>query len=367
MICRVEKKEIEEIKPTNILTQTPFWARVKHEQGYFPNGYHLTISKDILNPNATPNLKIQDDLLVLIKRVSASQCFAYVPYGPKLEPKFEQQGVFLEALSEVLRPFFPKNCVFIRYDLMWENQWAKEDNFFDSSGNWVGPPPHHTQEFRVNFNTTQWNLKKSPRDILPKNTFFLDLTKKEHELLHNMRYNTRYNIRQSERKGIRIKEYGIEKLDEWYDLYTETAIRNNMILHDKQYFSTILTNQDSDKNGVNVSLLMAEDEDEFLASMFLVLSRKRGTYLFGASSSSKRHLMASYGLQWEAIKKSKKYGCSEYDMFGCAPNLNRTHPLHGVHVYKKGFGGKIYHRMGCWDYPYMKKDYELIKALEVNN
>lgn len=60
--------------------------------------------------------------------------------------------------------------------------------------------------------------------------------------------------------------------------------------------------------------------------------------------------MASYALQWESIKIAKAYGCTEYDMFGSAPNLKKNHPLHGVHVYKKGFGGNLYHRMGCWDY-----------------
>jgi lipid II:glycine glycyltransferase (peptidoglycan interpeptide bridge formation enzyme) len=112
---------------------------------------------------------------------------------------------------------------------------------------------------------------------------------------------------------------------------------------------------------------MAEAEGINLASMFLALSNKRGTYLYGASTSHKKEMMASYALQWEAIKKAKSYGCEEYDMFGCAPNLNRTHPLHGVHIYKKGFGGKLYHRMGCWDYPYRQKEYELIRTLEMKN
>ena len=75
--------------------------------------------------------------------------------------------------------------------------------------------------------------------------------------------------------------------------------------------------------------------------------------------------MASYSLQWESIRIAKEWGCSEYDMFGSAPNLNQAHPLHGVHIYKKGFGGNIYHRMGCWDYPYNKKLYNLYRVQEI--
>jgi lipid II:glycine glycyltransferase (peptidoglycan interpeptide bridge formation enzyme) len=112
---------------------------------------------------------------------------------------------------------------------------------------------------------------------------------------------------------------------------------------------------------------MADLDDEILASMFLVLSNKRGIYLFGASSSDNRQSMASYALQWESIKRAKNNGCLEYDMFGCAPNLSRSHPLYGVHLYKKGFGGRLFHRMGCWDYPFLKNDYDLMIAQEMNN
>jgi len=53
----------------------------------------------------------------------------------------------------------------------------------------------------------------------------------------------------------------------------------------------------------------------------LVLSNKRGTYLFGTSSSGNKNMLASYVLQWESIKMAKAWGCIEYDMFGSAPNL----------------------------------------------
>jgi lipid II:glycine glycyltransferase (peptidoglycan interpeptide bridge formation enzyme) len=367
MICSLEKKEIEEIRPTNILPQTTFWGELKSKQGFIPCAFELTVSKNLLYNSSNSSVKINDDILVLIKYIDANRCYAYVPYGPKLEPDFENHGVFLEQLSEVLKQKLPSNCVFIRYDLMWQNQWAVEDDYFDETGNWIGPPHSKTQEFRVNFKTENWNLKKSPNDILPKNTFFLDLTLKESDLLYNMRYNTRYNIRKALNKGIKIKEYSIEQIDDWYNLFRETAIRQNLPMHHKEYFTSILKNQDNTKKGVNVKMLMAERNGTFLASMFLVLSNKRATYLYGASSSDKKDLMASYALQWESLKIAKNLGCLEYDMFGSAPNINQKHPLSGIHIYKKGFGGDLFHRMGCWDYPYNHEIYELYKMHEFNN
>lgn len=367
MICSLNKKEIEEIKPTNILPQTTFWGRLKRKQGFIPFGFELTVSKDLLTNSENSLIKVKDDILVLIKYIDADHCYAYIPYGPKLEPDFENHGLFLEQLSEVIRPQLPSNCVFIRYDLMWQNQWAAEDEYFDESGSWLGPPESQTQEFRVNFKTQNWNLKKSPNDILPKNTFFLDLTLKEKDLLYNMRYNTRYNIRSAHKKGVEIKEYGIDQIDNWYNLYRETAVRQNLPMQNKEYFASILRNQDCTKNGVQVKMLMADLEETFLASMFLAVSNKRATYLYGASSSNNKNLMASYALQWESLKMAKNLGCTEYDMFGSAPNVNQKHPLRGIHIYKKGFGGNLFHRMGCWDYPYLHKIYELYKMHEFKN
>jgi lipid II:glycine glycyltransferase (peptidoglycan interpeptide bridge formation enzyme) len=365
MICEIEKKDIEAFNSTNILTQTPFWGRVKKNQGFIPKGFELTISKDLLVSEGNSLEKKGEDLLVLIKYISHNTCFAYVPYGPKLEPAFENQGLLLEQLSETIQPKLPPNCIFIRYDLAWENQWAAEEEYFDSAGNWVGAPPNHTQEYRLNFSTVNWNLQKSLAENLPTNTFFLDLTLGENDLLYNMRYNTRYGVRKANKKGIKVCEYGIEHIGEWYKLYLDTAIRHNMPAQNQAYFSTILKNQDNSKKGVTVKMLMADMDGEFLSSMFLVLSKTRGTYLYGASTSCKNNLMASYALQWESIKIAKKWGCTEYDMFGSAPNLNQNHPLHGVHIYKKGFGGNLYHRMGCWDYPYHQKMYDLFRLQEI--
>lgn len=364
MPCRLEIKDIELINPTNILPQTSFWGRIKHAQGFIPKGFELSVSKELMNPLVNGASRINDDLLIFIKYINSTQCFAYVPYGPEIEPVFENQGVFLEELSEVLRSYLPPECLFIRYDLKWQNQWSKDDEYFDQNGNWLGPPDTGVQEFRVNFKTENWNLRKSPVDVLPKNTFFLDLSRSDEDLLYNMRYNTRYNIRRGLKKGIRIQEYGIDQINEWYKLYAETALRHDMPMQNEQYFSSILQNQDNTKKGVHIKMLMADCDGQFLASMFLALTNKRGVYLYGASSGTQDNLMASYSLQWEAIKTAKRWGCTEYDMFGSAPNLNSNHPLHGVHIYKKGFGGKLYHRMGCWDYPYKIKEYELYKIHE---
>ncbi len=365
MHCAVETKDIREIENSNIPQQTSFWAELKNRQGMEPLAFHYSISENLLSPAGGSKKAVEHDLLVLVQYIDARHCFAYVPYGPKDEPDFENHGLFLEELSEVLRPHLPENCILVRYDLPWENQWAQEDDFYDAKGNWIGPPAVQSQEFRVNFNTRNWKLRKSHTDILPSNTLFLDLNQTHEKLLRNMKAKTRYNIRLSFRKGVNVQSYGIEKLDEWYQLYSETAKRNSITLHPKEGFRDVLDN--NPENNVETQLLMAVQDGEYLAALFLLLSKKRGTYLFGASSGRKRNLMATYAVQWEAIKRAREAGCNEYDMFGIAPNANPAHPLYGLNRFKLGFGGRQYHRMGCWDYPLDVEKYQTFRAQEVNN
>jgi lipid II:glycine glycyltransferase (peptidoglycan interpeptide bridge formation enzyme) len=84
-------------------------------------------------------------------------------------------------------------------------------------------------------------------------------------------------------------------------------------------------------------------------------------YLYGASSSVKRNLMASYGVQWKAIQWARARGCKTYDLWGVpdeAPDVleaqfqNRSDGLWGVYGFKRGWGGEIMRSLGAWDRVY---------------
>jgi lipid II:glycine glycyltransferase (peptidoglycan interpeptide bridge formation enzyme) len=77
--------------------------------------------------------------------------------------------------------------------------------------------------------------------------------------------------------------------------------------------------------------------------------------------------MATYALQWEAIQRAKARGCTEYDMFGISSKPEPSHPLYGLYRFKRGFGGTIFHRMGCWDYPLNTELYERYRTAEMTS
>lgn len=359
MKLQIKSKTIKNINKTPVFQQTAFWAKVKQKHGIAAKAFDFKVEASDLYAKPTRQSYILDDLLILFPSIDYEYKIAYVPHGPTVKPSKENQGVFLEELSESLRPYLPSKCLMLRYDLLWESPWAKEDFYFNRNGDWIGPPPKVNQEMRLNFDTQKWNLKKANTNILPSDTIFLNLKKGTDQLLKEMKPKTRYNINLSQRKGVKVRRTDINDLDIWYKLYQETCIRNRIYLQDIEYFQAVLATKTSDtKSPAEVELLIAEIYDTPLAAMFLVFSGQRATYLYGASSSIKRNYMPTYALQWDAIKRAKNRGCTEYDMFGVAPKPDHAHPLYGLYRFKKGFGGNLFHRMGCWDYPFNESTYK---------
>lgn len=366
MLTDIHLKEVLDLYRTPIVQQTALWSQVKNKLGFRSIAINFKSRKaDLYNEKSKEY--IHSDILIILQQIDANHTVAYVPYGPELEPGEEIQGEFLEELSECLRSYLPSGCILIRYDLNWKSYWAKSDENFDENGIWKGPPENRIQEIRFNINTQNWNFRKASGNILPSNTIYIDLRNDTAQLLQNMKPKTRYNIGLSHRKGVEVKCIGLENLDIWYKLYQETASRNYLHLNDIKYFSAVLKAQMKiTDTSTDVMLLVAECEEHPLAAMFLVISDKRASYLYGASSSENRNLMGTYALQWEAIQIAKARGCTEYDMFGVAPNPSPSHPLYGLYKFKIGFGGEMYHSIGCWDYPLHQEAYQYFCSLELS-
>ncbi len=367
MELNIEKKSIVDVYDTPIIQQTSFWSRVKRKQGLQSFAFDYRARNSDLYLNVGGYSTTCADFLLFLQYFNERDCVAYIPYGPEVEPSEENQGVFLEELSESLRSFLPRECIAIRYDLNWRSHWGKKSDYAPD-GSWCGAPDKVYQEFKLNFDTRNGNLLKSNNDILPSNTIIVDTRAAEAEILARMKPKTRYNIGLAHRKGVEVRLGTIDDLKVWYDLYTETARRNGLYVNDIKYFYSVFATKMEDQTlPVNVKLLIAYVDNVPLAAMFLLISSHRATYLYGASSSQMRSFMPTYAMQWEAIRIAKAYGCSEYDMFGIAPNAEPSHPMYGLYKFKSGFGGELFHQMGCWDYPLDGDKFALVQASEMSN
>jgi lipid II:glycine glycyltransferase (peptidoglycan interpeptide bridge formation enzyme) len=195
MLFNVCCKDTEELYETPIVQQTAFWSDVKAQLGAGTLGVNFKARQsDLFHRSTEDKTIIFSDILAVIRQIDRYHSIAYIPYGPELEPSEEFQGMFLEELSESIRPFLPKDCILIRYDLCWQSYWAKDEEHFDENGIWKGQPDSLSQEFRFNFNTHRWNFKKAYFNILPSNTIYLDLTQDADAILRKMKSKTRYNI-----------------------------------------------------------------------------------------------------------------------------------------------------------------------------
>jgi lipid II:glycine glycyltransferase (peptidoglycan interpeptide bridge formation enzyme) len=356
MEVRIEQKPTRELIPTPVPQQTPFWAQFKKNLGVSASAFDLH----------TTSIG-SDDMLVLYQHVGDDSYIGYVPYGlAALEPDDGSKGALLEQVSESLRPYVDKRCIALRFDLAWKSPWAGDQEYYAPDGDWLGPPKPEHQEIRLNFTTENWNLRKAQTDILPPDTFFVDLSSDENVIRSRMKPKTRYNIGLSQRRGVQVRPGNREDLPIWYALYTQTCRRNGIFLHAAEFFTSLFETEDQKQSRQQgVELLIAEAGGVPAAAMFLLYSGSRATYLYGASSNESRRDMPAYALQWEAIRRAKSFGCTAYDLFGTAPTSAPSHPMHGLHRFKKGFGGSEYHRMGCWDYPLDTQRYSLFQASEM--
>jgi lipid II:glycine glycyltransferase (peptidoglycan interpeptide bridge formation enzyme) len=307
--------------------QSCFWGKFKERFGWKPFGFLVEWENEV-----TP-------LLVLCRRLAPGFVFAYVPWGPQLPDGFSRDDTerteTLASLASGLRSFLPRTAAFIRFDPPWFSKEAKEkDGTRDPSQiPALGAP-----------------FRRAGADIQPPDTVIVDLSPPMEEIFAGMKAKWRYNARLAVKKGLVIRDCGIEDLGVFYNLLTETAERDGIAIHGMEYYTALF--ETCRDRGVIIKLYLAEHEGDVLAGIVVLRRKDQAVYLYGASSNVKRNFMAPYALQVKAMEDAKASGCTSYDLFGIPPDDDPSHPMHGLYQFKTGTGGHIIHRPGSWDYAY---------------
>jgi lipid II:glycine glycyltransferase (peptidoglycan interpeptide bridge formation enzyme) len=178
----------------------------------------------------------------------------------------------------------------------------------------------------------------------------------------------RYNSGLALNRGVSIRQScGVptEDLKNFYALLEETARRDGIAIHSLEYYRGLFVHAaEWPGGGQELRLYTASHEGEDIAAIVVLLRGTEAVYLYGASSSRKRNLMAPHALQMKAMEDAMAAGCLTYDLFGIAPNADPSHPMAGLYSFKTGFGGKIIHRPGSWDYVYRPLVYRLFRSAE---
>ena len=198
---------------------------------------------------------------------------------------------------------------------------------------------------------------RKKKQVQPRTTSFIDLTKSLDELLAGFEEKTRYNIRLSEKKGVRIREASNEEgIEIFYKIYRETCRRDVFLIHPKSYYLK-LKGALIDRRMANV--FIADFQGQPIAALFAFRFGSRVWYMYGASSNEFRNVMPNHALHWHLIKWAKEKGLKVYDLWGAPLDPAADHPLFGVFRFKKGFNGESKSWIGAYDLPFDDLTYTL--------
>ncbi|MCX5726485.1 MAG: peptidoglycan bridge formation glycyltransferase FemA/FemB family protein [Candidatus Saganbacteria bacterium] len=199
---------------------------------------------------------------------------------------------------------------------------------------------------------------RKKKQIQPRTTFLIDITRPLPDILASFEEKTRYNIRLSQKKGVTVVDASNgEGIRAFYNIYQETAGRENFLIHPLSYYEEARRALVEPGFG---KVFLAKYKGEPIAGIFLFNFGERVWYMYGASKSSHRELMPNHSLHWHVIEWAKKAGYKTYDLWGIPSNPSEGHPLFGVYRFKKGFNGKLVKFIGAYDLPFNKFMYHLI-------
>mgnify|MGYP001359780522 CR=1 FL=1 len=357
--------------------QSAFWGRFK--EGFGWKARHFIVEAASLPGQAR---LASCGLLVMERSLYPGLRFAYVPHGPAADLAPDERVAWLVGLAAALKPLLPASTLFLRFDPPWYEVETVSDNARpvtagsdgDESAADEGKTPAIGAAVAVLRPVLDKPFRHAAADIQPPDTVLLDLSSGDAAILEGMKPKWRYNIRLAEKKGVTVSEARASgdwrpALSKFYELYRETSERDHIALHPESYYRALfeLAAQEGQGSGPrfpDLRIWTASHEGEALAAIITIFWGSQAVYLYGASSNEKRNLMPAYALQWAAIKAARDAGCSEYDFYGIPPTDDPDHPMAGLYRFKTGFGGKIVHRAGSWDYPLRPVAYSAFRTAE---
>ena len=349
--------------------QTEFWANFKGRHGW-KTYFFIFDGENISKVDSFKECKENEKCLSVLVRSFSLKIkkfsIAYIPMSPEFSSNEEnlRQNFFneLESISKKIFKFLPQNTICIRFDpaLDFENL-EERNNFVANEKKFFRQHKDNKENFRI---------EKTATDIQPPDTVLLSLLESEEKILSEMKSKWRYNIRLAAKKGVEVKSYSAKEADfskafeEFFKLFMQTSERDGVQFHQKNYYLDLLNSSAENPNAPVVKLYLATHESDDLAGIITLFCKKEAVYLYGASGNIKRNFMPAYLLQWNAICDAKKFGCPIYDFYGCPPEENKNHPMHGLFLFKTGFGGKLIHRPGSFDVVLKKNWYTLYRTAE---
>jgi lipid II:glycine glycyltransferase (peptidoglycan interpeptide bridge formation enzyme) len=264
------------------------------------------------------------DVLVLERPLPMGKTLLYAPEVA------EKPAILLELLPKIYALAKRRNALFFRLEL----NIPKNDPL--------------AEEWQAAFSYT--GFVKAFESIQPDDRQIVTLPATEEELLAQMKQKGRYNIRVAEKAGVQVRESTKKSLaadvDIFYTIFQDTAKRDKFSIRPKSYFEG-LTEMLYEHNAGR--LFIASHENTPLAAAIITLHDGVASYLYGASSSQQRQVMAPYAMHFAAMQWAMSLDAKTYDLLAIKPDTDKKHAYDGITRFKQQFGGEAVHLMGSFD------------------
>ena len=192
---------------------------------------------------------------------------------------------------------------------------------------------------------TVLGFRLAPRQIQPRATIVVDLSRDPDQIMGAFDRQVRYNARLAERKGVEVIQGGAELVPEFWKLLEETATRKGFTERGLSYFERLVRDF-----GDDAPVFHARYEGQLVYAALMVKFGNTAYYLYGASGGD-RSVKPSELVQYRAMLWAKERGATRYDMWGIPAHVTEDNPLYGVYRFKSGFGGVEEHYAGALDLP----------------
>lgn len=267
---------------------------------------------------------------LLIKIKARRGVYLLCPHGPLFKQGIESSALFndwsgyLKAMGQL------EKADFIRLATVLPN--TNESAKFLKNSGFVFAPMHQHAE----------------------TTWILNLRQSEQALFSQMRKTTRYLIKRGEKEGVIIKSVSTEQdIDEFCGLHLKHSQKTGYEPFSQKFIKQLFKSFPADQ----ISLKFARFENRIEAASVIIYYGQTAAYYLAVTDTKHSKFSPAYLLQWQSILEAKSRDCASYNFWGVSPDQNRKHPLTGVSLFKKGFGGEWHDLLHAYDLPLTKKYY----------
>ncbi|MDY6055156.1 lipid II:glycine glycyltransferase FemX [Micrococcus sp.] len=169
-------------------------------------------------------------------------------------------------------------------------------------------------------------------------------------VLKRMNQTSRSETRKSTRTELTIRRGGVELLEDFHGLYTETAAREGFNGRAQPYFERVVEAMDASALS-EAEVFVASHEGRPLAGAITLRQGHFAWYPYGGSSLEERKRFAPRALQLEQITAAVEAGCHWYDLGGVSSSLRQDHKLAGLTLFKTAMGADLIQTHGEWTLP----------------